>query len=103
MLSRYLNATFWAAISIVHIVSCGPTPHGSCHKAIPASGIDVELLSKHLDRNIDIYIPGDSLFEAFTVRWSNLERPTPNVVVIPRTEKQVSKIVSYSVRVVQGS
>lgn len=99
MLSRSLKAAFWTVTSIVHLGSCGPTPHGSCHKVLPASGIDVELFSKHIDKNVQIYIPGDNLFEKFTVRWSNLKRPTPNVVVILRTEKQVSKIVSYSIRV----
>ncbi|KAL4865193.1 hypothetical protein BDV12DRAFT_200385 [Aspergillus spectabilis] len=43
-----------------------------------------------------IYFPGSDEFEAATTRWSVLESPTVNIVVVPETEDDVVKTVKFT-------
>ncbi|KAI0458562.1 putative FAD-dependent oxygenase [Xylaria acuta] len=40
-----------------------------------------------------VYFPGSAEFEAATIRWSELDTPTVNVVVVPATEDDVAHTV----------
>jgi hypothetical protein len=99
MFARFLAPLAVTALSVVSVlphVSCGPTPPGAIPlPKTPASGIDVHAFARELSKNAQIYVPDDSQFKTYTVRWSNLEAPTVNVVVLPATEQDVSKIVSH--------
>jgi hypothetical protein len=96
MLSQLLKPSLVAALtfasvlpSTVHALpSPGPAPQ------TPAGGIDLGPLAPSLDSSTKIYLPDSAEFTTFTVRWSNLEPPTPNVVIAPGTEDDVAKIVS---------
>lgn len=93
MFARFL-APLAAVSSVLPLVSCGPTS-GDLNPKTPASGIDVQSFAKYLSKNAQIYVPDDSQFKTYTVRWSNLEAPTVNVVVLPGTEADVSQIVCF--------
>jgi hypothetical protein len=95
MFARFLAPLVVTALSVLPLVSCGPTASAIQLPRTPASGIDVQAFAKHLSKNAQIYVPDDSQFKTYTVRWSNLEAPTVNVVVLPATELDVSEIVSY--------
>ena len=56
-------------------------------------------LAAQLSRSAQIYYPGSESFINYTVRWSNLSPPTPNVVIAPGTEGDVSKIVSSAINI----
>jgi hypothetical protein len=87
-----------AATAIVTFVAAvalgGPTTPHDIFSRTPAAGIDVKSLSPHLSPAAKIYLPGSNEFTNYTVRWSNLQPPTPNIVVAPGTEKDVAQIVS---------
>lgn len=83
----------WALISILPSVSCGPTSPHDVFSRTSAAGIDLKPLVSQLSKTAQIYYEGSELFTNYTVRWSNLSPPTPNVVIAPGTEKDVSKIV----------
>jgi hypothetical protein len=85
----------WAVISVLSIVSCGPTSRHNIFLRTPATGIDVKTLAPNLSPAAKIYLPGNDGFTTYTVRWSNLEPPTPNVVIVPGAENDVAKIVSF--------
>jgi hypothetical protein len=86
----------WAFTSFVSTVSGGPTSPFDLFSRTPAAGIDVKTLAPYLSANAKIYLPGTKEFATYTTRWSNLEAPTPNIVIAPGTEKDVQKIVSPS-------
>ncbi|KAF1979872.1 FAD-binding domain-containing protein [Bimuria novae-zelandiae CBS 107.79] len=90
-----LAVTAWAVASVLSLVSAGPTS-ADVFPRTPASGIDVKQLAKYLSKTAQIYLPNDTQFDTLTVRWSNLERPTASVVVVPGTEQDVSKIVGFA-------
>lgn len=85
--------------SLVEVVSCGPTTPRDILSRTPAAGIDVKSLSPYLSSASKIYLPGSDKFTNYTVRWSNLEPPTPSIVIAPGTEKDVAQIVSTSQQV----
>jgi hypothetical protein len=89
----------WVCTSFAPIVSGGPTSAFDLFPRTPAAGIDVKTLAPKLSPNAKIYLPGTKEFATYTTRWSNLEAPTPNIVVAPGTEKDVQKIVSSFVDV----
>ncbi len=61
---------------------------------LDARGVEqVKELAKQLSANAKIYWPGDPEFEKATVRWSALQAPKVNVVVVPATEQDVSVTV----------
>jgi len=84
----------YTALSLLTAVSCTPAPHFDLFQRTPAQGVDVKSLAPKLSPNTKIYLPNTSEFLNFTVRWSNLEPPTPSVVIAPGTEQDVAKIVS---------
>ncbi|KAH6629015.1 hypothetical protein C7974DRAFT_453544 [Boeremia exigua] len=85
----------WSIASVLPVGSCGPTAH-KVFSRTPAAGIDVKSLAAQLSSNAQIYYPGSELFTDYTVRWSNLAPPTPNVVIAPGTETDVSYIVKFA-------
>ena len=54
----------------------------------------VEMLWSRLSRNSKIYCPQSPEFDRATARWSALEAPKVNIVVVPSTEKDVAETVS---------
>jgi hypothetical protein len=99
MFSRFLVSpavAAWAIISVLPVISCGPTSPHDIFPRTPAAGIDVKTLAPYLSSAAKIYLPGSTEFTTYTVRWSNLEPPTPNVVIVPGTAKDVAKIVNFS-------
>jgi hypothetical protein len=98
MLSSFLKSSAvaaWTLISALPLVSCGPTAHYDVFPRIPAACIDVRTLAPKLSTAAKIYLPGSSEFTNHTARWSSLEAPTPNVVIVAGTDQDVAKIVSY--------
>lgn len=96
MFSRFLTPLALAActaVSVLPAVSCGPVSVGLSPRT-PAGGIDVQALAESLSENAQVYVPSDEPFAALTVRWSNLEPPTPNVVVVAAVEEDVLQTVS---------
>ena len=89
----------WILTSLAPIVSAGPTSAFDIFSRTPVSGVDVKALAPYLSANAKIYLPGTKEFATYTTRWSNLEAPTPNVVIAPGTEKDVQKIVSFAMEV----
>jgi FAD/FMN-containing dehydrogenase len=90
-----LSVAALAVTSVFPLVSCGPTAPHDIFSRTPAAGIDVKSLAPQLSAKTKIYLPGSTEFTTYTVRWSNLEAPTPNVVIAPGTEKDVQQIVCY--------
>ena len=89
----------WMLTISAPIVSAGPTSAFDIFSRTPVSGVDVKALAPYLSANAKIYLPGTKEFATYTTRWSNLEAPTPNVVIAPGTEKDVQKIVSFAMEV----
>lgn len=89
------NAVAWAATTLLPIVSClPPGPHHvSPPPKTPAGGIDVKALAPHLSPSAELYVQGSDAFDAYTIRWSNLDPPSPNVVVVVSNEQDVAKTV----------
>ncbi|TGJ85437.1 hypothetical protein E0Z10_g3301 [Xylaria hypoxylon] len=65
-------------------VSCNSCPE-NCESP---DGLFRELRNS-LSRAAVVYLPGSEEFEAATTRWSELDTPTVNVVVVPATEDDV--------------
>jgi hypothetical protein len=80
-------------LSFFSAVAYGRASSDDLFARTPVSGIDVNSLAPYLSSSTRIYLPGSSEFTAYTTRWSNLEPPTPNVVIVPGNEKDVAKIV----------
>lgn len=55
---------------------------------------DFTQLAPKLSKCAQIYFPGSDSFTDAVVRWSNLEVPVANVVVVPCTENDVVETVS---------
>lgn len=95
MFLRFLTSLAFAtctAVSVLPVVSCGPVPIDLFPRTA-AADIDIEALAKNLSENAQVYVPSDEPFAALTVRWSNLEPPSPNVVVVAAIEEDVSQTV----------
>jgi len=82
---------------VVPTVSATPTSPFDLFSRTPAAGIDVNSLAPYLSATAKIYLPDTKEFATYTTRWSNLQAPTPSIVIAPGTEKDVQKIVSLSV------
>jgi hypothetical protein len=91
-----LAGTEWIFTSCLSTVSGCPTSRSDLLRSTTTSGVDVETLAPQLSANAKIYLPRKKEFAFYTARWSNLEAPTPNIVVAPVTKKDVLKIVSAS-------
>jgi hypothetical protein len=57
--------------------------------------VDFKALSEKLSSSAKVYYPGSNEFEEASSRWSNLEIPTVNIVVVPSTENDVVETVSF--------
>jgi hypothetical protein len=55
---------------------------------------DMTDLQAKLSSSAKIYYPNTTEFEAASARWSLLDEPTVNVVVVPGTENDVAETVS---------
>lgn len=71
---------------------------GSCATSVvcPRSTNDAEALANFkskLSAATKIYFPGSEDFTRASKRWSMLETPQVNVVVVPATDKDVAEIV----------
>ncbi|KAI8951699.1 putative FAD-dependent oxygenase [Xylaria longipes] len=56
----------------------------------------IQELRSSLSPAAAVYLPGSAEFEATTTRWSELEPPTPSVVVVPATEDDVAYTVQQA-------
>ncbi|PWI65412.1 hypothetical protein PCL_07013 [Purpureocillium lilacinum] len=72
----------------------------------PSSGIlelsgeqQIKELTKRLSANASVYWPGSEEFENATERWSVLQAPKVNVVVVPASERDVSETVKFANRI----
>lgn len=95
MFTRFFTSSAiaaWTIASVLPSVSCGPAT-ADVFAQSPAAGIDVKPLAAKLSRSAQIYTPGSDSFTKLTIRWSNLSPPTPNVVIAPGSEQDVSQIV----------
>jgi hypothetical protein len=98
MFLRFLTTSAlaaWAVVPVLPTVFSGPTSPYDVFPRTPAAGIDVKALAPSLSPAAKIYLPGSTQFSTYTTRWSNLEPPTPNVVIVAGTEKDVVEIVSF--------
>ncbi|KAK6829516.1 hypothetical protein PG987_010100 [Apiospora arundinis] len=53
-------------------------------------------LAQRLSGTASIYLPGSQDFEDVVSRWSNLSVPVADIVVVPSTEEDVVKIVTFA-------
>ncbi|KAL4728692.1 FAD-linked oxidoreductase chry5 [Fusarium chlamydosporum] len=58
--------------------------------------VDYKALSKELSASAKVYFPGSDDFETASTRWSNLDVPTVNIVVVPSTENDVVETVKFA-------
>lgn len=47
------------------------------------------MLQRKLSPGAEVYLPCSEEFDNLTKRWSALEKPEPNVVVVPANEQDV--------------
>ncbi|KAB8220157.1 FAD-binding domain-containing protein [Aspergillus novoparasiticus] len=78
----------WAATS-----ACQSLP---VTRNIWSRDVDYKALSERLSSSAKIYYPGSDEFEEASSRWSNLETPTVNIVVVPSTENDVVETVKFA-------
>ena len=86
----------WVFASVLSTVLGDSTAPFDLFPRTRAADVGVKTLAPKLSANAKIYLPGTKEFATYTTRWSNLEAPTPNIVVAPGTEKDVQNIVSSS-------
>ncbi len=81
----------WAATSTcLNIPAARHWARGNC----PGRDADLAQLGQQLSSTAEIYFPGSAEFEAASARWSVLQAPKVNLVVVPGTEKDVALTVS---------
>lgn len=76
--------------------TCNSMPGGRdwSHGICPRGSADYSQLQSSLSSSAQIYYPNSTEFDAATARWSVLDEPTPNVVVVPGTENDVAVTVN---------
>ncbi|KAH8887629.1 FAD-binding domain-containing protein [Thozetella sp. PMI_491] len=57
---------------------------------------DFAALSEKLSSTAQIYFPGSAEFTQLSARWSVLDTPTVNVVVVPTTENDIVETIKYA-------
>ncbi|CAG7982228.1 unnamed protein product [Penicillium salamii] len=83
--------------SITAIAALASTVVGSAlQEKCPSSDVDIKAFAKSLSHTAEVYYPGSSGFENVTARWSVLEEPQVNLVVVPGTENDVAETVKYA-------
>ncbi|KAL7625748.1 hypothetical protein AAE478_004971 [Parahypoxylon ruwenzoriense] len=65
---------------------------GICRRTVD----DVNELVARLSPNAHVYLPGSDVFTQATTRWSVLDTPGVNVVVVPSVENDVAETVKYA-------
>lgn len=89
MLSSSFFGKAAALATLVSTAAAGPVPR-------TLDNINLAWFFPALSDGAAIYTPltNQEQFTSLTVRWSNLETPTVNIVVVPGNEEDVSQIVS---------
>ncbi|PYH94863.1 FAD-binding domain-containing protein [Aspergillus ellipticus CBS 707.79] len=83
----------WAFNAVCNPLPDSPTwASGLC----PRGSDDFKALAGNLSSTAKVYFPGSGEFTNATTRWSVLDEPEVNVVVVPGTEQDVSAIVKYA-------
>ncbi|EFX00158.1 FAD-binding domain containing protein [Grosmannia clavigera kw1407] len=59
-------------------------------------GLDLTALKAKLSADAEIISPSDSSFNETALRWSTLDAPTPNVIVVPAVEEDVVQTVLFA-------
>lgn len=85
--------TAWALTAV-----CQNTPIGQdCNRDVwPRGSPDYSQLQSQLSPGAQIYYQNSTEFDEATKRWSALDEPSPNVVVVPATEHDVAVTVGRS-------
>ncbi|EFW17327.1 hypothetical protein D8B26_000063 [Coccidioides posadasii str. Silveira] len=90
-----LWATSSAARVVHELVDRSPVD-GSCPQGLGwVDDVEKDLVKK-LSGAAHIYLPGSGEFEAASTRWSVLETPRVNVVVVPGTANDVAETVKFA-------
>ncbi|KAJ5385005.1 FAD-binding type 2 [Penicillium concentricum] len=84
----------WAlsAASLSFYSDCDYIEGGLC----PRGDADLQALGKQLSSTAKLYFPGSTGFKDLTTRWSVLEEPKVNVVVVPGNENDVVQTVKFA-------
>jgi hypothetical protein len=69
--------------------ACNYIEGGYC----PRGDANLKALAEQLSSSAKVYFPGSSGFKDATTRWSALEEPKVNVIVVPGTENDVAETV----------
>lgn len=82
-----------AGWAIVPVCAYAPVPRNSLRGETPIT--DLGKLGKKLSKAAMVYYPGSDEFELASKRWSVLDAPTVNIVVVPATENDVVETVCF--------
>ncbi|KAJ5289467.1 Acyl-CoA N-acyltransferase [Penicillium atrosanguineum] len=77
-------------------VASSPSPGCDFHNGLCPRDNNWEALGAKLSDTAKIYYPGSSGFKNITTRWSVLEEPKVNLVVVPGTEDDVAETVKFA-------
>lgn len=96
MLFRFKMEVITAMAAWALTATCDSMPVGSdwSQGLAPRGSADYSQLQSRLSSSAQIYYPNSTEFDAATARWSALDEPTPNVVVVPGTENDVAVTVN---------
>lgn len=83
----------WALTSACHGI---PVARNLLPNLCPRDIGQAKELQDKLSSGAKVYFPGSQDFKDASARWSILDPPTINVVVVPATEKDVSETVKYA-------
>ncbi|KAF7550906.1 hypothetical protein G7Z17_g5399 [Cylindrodendrum hubeiense] len=83
----------WATISVCASL---PVRRDDLEGICPGSLSEVTELVKKVSNATKIYFPGSDEFTTATTRWSVLQAPKVNIVVVPGTENDVVETVKYA-------
>ncbi|KAF5238384.1 hypothetical protein FANTH_10331 [Fusarium anthophilum] len=92
---HFSSKVFAALTAWSTAVTCATTPFARSD-AIGTCSEDLSQLGKKLSKSAKVYCPGSAEFEKATTRWSVLDAPKVNIVVVPGTEKDVATTVKYA-------
>ena len=95
LIMHFSSKAFAALAAWSTAVTCATTPFARSD-AIGTCSEDLSQLGKKLSKSAKVYCPGSAEFEKATTRWSVLDAPKVNIVVVPGTEKDVATTVSVS-------
>ncbi|KAI8411283.1 hypothetical protein FOFC_07877 [Fusarium oxysporum] len=87
----------FTAVVVWSLTSAGATiPLAGDELAGKCPITDVDQLGKKLSKAAKIFFPGSNEFLQASTRWSVLEVPKVNIVVVPGTEKDVAETVKFA-------